>query len=163
MGKWFSTKSRNLLNLSNVLTVYKIIGLGLVLMIFYKPAFAQNNSITQVSRYQTVSNKPQSGQLNLLSQIIQVRFPSHVRTIGDALNYLLRLSGYSLVADNKMNKAFKITLTKPLPAIERDFGPMPLKEGLLTLAGSGFYIEDNPIDRTVNFKIKPAFIKFSEG
>jgi type IV pili sensor histidine kinase/response regulator len=118
-----------------------------------------STSNTQIGRYLTVENKPSLSQMDLLSQTIQVRFPQNIQTVGDAMNYVLRLSGYSLIPSDHMSHALKITLTKPLPAIDRDFGPMPLKDALITLAGPAFYLVQDPLNRLVNFKIKPQYMR----
>lgn len=118
---------------------------------------AHIHSLQPVGRYLTVNTTPSHAQIDLLSQIIQVRFPSTVQTIGDAMQYLLRFSGYSLIGDDQMNLAFKTTLTKPLPAIDRNFGPMSLKDALTTLAGPAFTLAHDPINRTINFQLKPRF------
>ena len=119
-----------------------------------------NESITQTGRYLTVSNHPKISQIDLLSQSIQIRFPEKVQTVGDAVNYILRFSGYGLIAENKMDKALEVTLAKPLPIIDRELGPMPLKEGLAILVGSAFYLYQDPVNRVVDFKLKPAYQKF---
>lgn len=132
---------------------------SLLFLCFYSNSFATNDSLQRVGRYLTVDAKPLSAQRDLLSQIIQVHFPVSVQSINDAMQYLLRFSGYSLVPANQMNSAFKITLSKPLPAIDRHFGPMSLKDALVTLAGPAFTLVHDPINRTVNFQLKPNFKK----
>lgn len=107
-----------------------------------------------VGRYLSVSNKPLHEQQDLLSQIFQVHFPKEVQTIGDAMQYLLRYSGYSLVAETNQSAALKNTLKKPLPLVDRNFGPMSLKDGLSTLAGPAFILMQDPLNREVNFKLK---------
>jgi conjugative transfer region protein (TIGR03748 family) len=114
---------------------------------------------TQTGRYLTVENKPLSSQIHLLSQTIQVHFPQNIQTVGDAMNYLLHISGYSLVSENNMCPALKITLSKPLPIIDRSLGPLSLKDGLTTLAGPVFALIQDPINRTVNFDLTPEYQK----
>ncbi len=77
--------------------------------------FALNSAYadaTQMGRYLTVNNKPKLAQVDLLSQDFQVRFPSSVQTIGDAMEYLLRQSGYRLVPETKRSAALKISLLR---------------------------------------------------
>ncbi len=114
---------------------------------------------TRVGRYMTVDNKPSAAQLDLLSQEFQVRFPTSVKTIGDAMEYLLKQSGYSLAPETQQSSELKTTLTKSLPAIDHDFGPMTLKEGLSTLAGPVFVLANDPLNRTVNFNTKFCYSK----
>lgn len=124
---------------------------------------AENNNVTVTGRYLTVTNHPQSDQIDLLSQTIQVHFPVSIQTVGEAMHYLLRFSGYSLVAKAQMHDALKITLSQPLPLIDRELGPVSLKKGLLTLAGPAFYLLQDPIHRTVNFHLKERVIKNRKG
>ncbi len=119
--------------------------------------FAYDNA-TQIGRYVTVSNAPKISQVNLLSQVIEVRFPQNIQTIGSAMNYLLHFSGYSLVTSSLINRAFKKTLNKPLPLIDRQFGPMSLKNALTTLSGPAFDLIDDPVNREVNFSLNAKFL-----
>jgi conjugative transfer region protein (TIGR03748 family) len=128
-----------------------------LLIVLSNEALATN---TQVGRYLTVENKPILVQRELLSQMVQVRFPTDVKTIGEAMNYLLRFSGYALVAEPERNSDFKNTLLKPLPAVDRDFGPMSLKEALMTLAGPAFILKEDPLNRTINFQLNPRYASF---
>jgi type IV pili sensor histidine kinase/response regulator len=128
------------------LLVFSLLALG-------SSAWADKNTVL-VGRYLTVKNKPSLAQTDLLSQTIQVRFPQRVQTIGDAMDYLLRFSGYSLIAPPHRSSALQILLSKPLPLVDRDFGPMPLKEALTTLAGPAFYLTQDSLNRQVNFKVK---------
>jgi len=116
-------------------------------------------SQTATGRYISVDNTATTAQKDLLSQTIQVRFPQEVQTIGEALNYILRYSGYRLVDASKQSAELKNSLTKPLPLVDRNFGPMSLKEALTTLAGPAFSLVHDPLDREVNFKVKPNFLK----
>lgn len=113
---------------------------------------------TQVGRYLTVANVPFNEQKNLMRQTIQVRFPQNVQTIGEAINYVLRFSGYSLIPAMHRNEALKIILTKSLPAIDRNYGPMSLRDALNTLVGEPFDVIQDPINRTVDFQLKSAYV-----
>lgn len=114
---------------------------------------------TATGRYLSVVDKPSQEQQYLLSQTIQVRFPQIVQTIGDAMNYLLRYSGYSLVEEAHQNTALKITLQKPLPLVDREFQIVSLRDALTTLAGPVFTLVQDDLNREVDFHVKPNFIK----
>ena len=133
--------------------------IGLLLAILTSTAYSFDESSNEVGRYLSVTEKPRSSQVNLLSQTMLVRFPQSIQTIGDAMNYLLRFSGYSLVARDHMNNALRTTITKPLPAVDRQFGPIALDVGLVTLAGPAFSLIQDPINRTVDFKLKTSYSK----
>lgn len=131
----------------------------LTLSILTATTYAANTSL---GRYLTVENKASKTQIDLLSQIIAVQFPAAVLTIGDAMSYLLRYSGYSLVAEQQQSAALKNTLKKPLPLIDHHFGPMPLKEALATLAGPAFTLIHDPLNREVNFQLRPQYAKYKQ-
>jgi conjugative transfer region protein (TIGR03748 family) len=137
----------------------KAVATFLFLIMSLKPLFAfADTQATQVGRYLTIKNKPNAAQTNLLSQAIQVRFPPEVQSVGDAMNYVLRLSGYSLVPEERMSSYLKTILAKPLPAVDRDFGPMSLRDGLTTLAGPAFYLVQDPLNRMVDFRVKQQYL-----
>ena len=114
---------------------------------------------SQIGRYLTTPNKPRPSQINLLSQTIQIRFPQNVRTVGEAMTYMLRFSGYSLVDEKNMQVALKTTLEKSLPIVDRELGPISLKDGLTTLIGTAFNLSHDPVNRTVNFELKSQYAK----
>ena len=134
------------------------IALFLVLFIAI-PVCANAYQETQVSRYITLSNSSKKEQIELLDQSIHVRFPQKINTVGKAVNYLLNLSGYDLAPEKKLSPQLKVLLSKPLPIIDREIGSISLKDGLLTLVGKSFYLTDDPINRTVNFKLKKMTVK----
>jgi len=115
------------------------------------------NELVSVGRYTTVTHKPLSYQRDLLSQSIQIRFPLTVKTIGAAMDHILRYSGYSLVIEVQRSPALKNTLQKPLPLIDREFGPMPLRDALTTLIGPAFTLIEDPLNREIDFQLKPNF------
>lgn len=118
-------------------------------------AFARgaSNYVT-VDRYTTVASKPTPSQINPLLALIQVTFPQDVVTVGDAVNYLLRYSGYTLVAESKMEPELIATLHKPLPLVDRKLGPLKLQDALLVLVGQHvFTLVQDPIHRQLSFHL----------
>jgi conjugative transfer region protein (TIGR03748 family) len=136
----------------------KAIILILLVEFIFSNAFAADN-VESVGRYLTISNKPLPQQRDLLSQTIQMRFPPNVKTVGDAVNHILRYSGYSLIAANQRSTDLKNTLQKPLPLVDRGFGPMTLRDALTTLIGPAFALAEDPLNREVDFRLKPNFSK----
>ena len=43
--------------------------------------------------------------------------------------------------------------------MDRELGPVSLSVGLLILAGPAFNLEHDPINRTINFRLKAAYVK----
>jgi conjugative transfer region protein (TIGR03748 family) len=106
-------------------------------------------------RYQTVSTQPRAEQADVLLAVIQVHFSSHIGTVNDALQDLLRYSGYALIDSASQSLALQNTLKKHLPLMHRDLGPLPLKQALSLLVGSSFDLTIDRLNRTVNFTLKP--------
>lgn len=112
---------------------------------------------TSVDRYLTVANQPLVAQSNLLAQTFQVRFPYTVTTISDAIRYLLRFSGYSLVEVRYQSTEVAALLARPLPEVNRNFGPMTLQTGLMTLVGKPFGLWLDPVHRLIAFRLLPDY------
>ena len=122
-------------------------------------AFASDNQ-SQVGRYLMVANHPLQSQAHLLQQNFHVRFADDVQTVGQAIHYLLTNSGYQLQNPSKQNNAMKTLMDLPLPFIDRDFGPMSLEEGLITLAGESFQLLVDPVHRDIGFRLKSNYEHF---
>jgi conjugative transfer region protein (TIGR03748 family) len=101
-----------------------LISISLILL-FGQPALAED--ITAIDQYMTVANKPKPEQIDLLSQTLQVRFPQNIQTVGDAIFSLLKISGYSLIDSKHQSDALKITLSKPLPLVDKEFDSVHFK------------------------------------
>ena len=127
--------------------------LGLTFMIPVTSILADD---VPVGRYVSVLAKPELSQAHLLQQNIQVSFPQNVLTLKDAVNFMLQFTGYRLADDNHLSSSAHTLLEQPLPEIDRQLGPMSLKDALLTLSGTEFYLLVDPIDRLISFQIKPG-------
>lgn len=103
-------------------------------------------------RYVTSTHHIPIEQRDVFMQTIHLHFDSDVKTIGDAVGVLLKLAGYTLAPSK--NSALTMTLSKPLPLIQRELHDMTLKEALHILVGESFRIQQNPINRTVDFKVR---------
>ena len=115
-------------------------------------------NVTQISRYATVNNKPLPAQINPLQAVQQVHFPQSVQTVGQAMTYWLQYSGYSLVKVEKQPLSLQAVMEQRLPQVDRNLGPLMIKDGLEVLAGQEvFTLTQNPLLREVNFKLKSAF------
>lgn len=131
--------------------------------IVVQPASAQQDNEISIGRYLTVSTQPAIEQSDVLSATVHVHFSAEVKTVGDAMMDFLRLSGYSLVEGSQQAPDLQNTLSKPLPLVHRELGPMPLREALKLLAGSAFDLTIDPLNRTINFQVKTEFQKESPG
>lgn len=110
----------------------------------------------QVDRYLNVPNHPTLEQANLLAQQIYIRFSRHNRTVGAAVDQLLKPTGYRLAKDHSDPTVHSL-LQRPLPSVHQELGPMPLQDALITLSGNTFQLLVDPVHRLVSFKLKNIY------
>lgn len=120
-------------------------------------ALADNIQSIQTGRYLTVTAEPSIAQIDFLSGMVQTHFLENTKTIGEAITDVLRYSGYSLVDTKQQGHDLTETLKKTLPLIDRDLGPISLKEALKILIGPAFDLVVDPLHRTINFKLNSKF------
>ena len=123
--------------------------LALALLITVNGAFADE---VQVGRYATVRAVPTLSQVHLLSAMVRVQFPASVVSVGQAVEHLLRPSGYRLASEIAADPLRRTLLNLPLPEPHRTLGPMPLQTALETLAGPAFRLVEDPVHRLVSFE-----------
>ena len=125
-------------------------------------SWAQTSPLIQTGRYLTINNQIPTEQLDLLSPIIQVHFLSDIKTVGDAISDVLRYSGYALVETSQQTRDLQNTLKKPLPFMQRDLGPLSLRQVLTLLIGPAFHLIVDPLNRTVDFQTKSQFANITQ-
>jgi FimV-like protein len=124
----------------------------LVVLLLVSHPVAASDAV-QVGRYLTVAPIPTAEQLEPLSVIVNVRFPRSLQTVGGALQHLLPPSGYQLADTRHADPQLAVLMTRPLPEVHRQIGPMTLQEALTTLAGEGWQLEVDPVHRLVSFRL----------
>jgi len=126
-------------------------------LVITQALFAAEND-TPIERYLVVSNQASPSQADPLAQIIQVKFPLSVKTLGDAMNYLLRFSGYKLVDESSLKSNIRDFLKLPLPETTRNIGPIKLEDALLTLSGDSIGMLIDPVHRLISFRLMPDYL-----
>ena len=120
-----------------------------------KPSPIQSVS---AARYVSMDVVPTAAEVNPLMAISTFRFSRNVYTVGDAINQVIRNTGYTL--SPKLSDTAKLTLKKPLPITNRKLGPLTIKTTLEVLMGQGtFNFVQDTVAREVNFVLKPSFEK----
>ena len=104
--------------------------------------------VARYGRYTLVELEPTEAQRDLLLQVIEVSLPDTMQaTVGDALNHVLRRSGYRLCSGPETDALDAL----PLPAAHYRIGPMALRDALLTLAGPAWSLHVEEGARVVCF------------
>ena len=110
-------------------------------------------SEVQVGRYQSVIMRPDENQVDLLSVVITRNLPEHVNTVGQAVASLLDGSGYRLLSP-KLAESYRSHLfAMPLPQVQRQLGPLSLRQALELLGGPAFRLVIDPTYRLVSFEL----------
>ncbi|RMT93202.1 hypothetical protein ALP39_00967 [Pseudomonas marginalis pv. marginalis] len=101
------------------------------------------------SRYTLIELRPDARQQDLQQQIIDLRIPAtNATTVGDAMRYVLRRSGYQLCEGDP---ALVTLWALPLPAAHLQLGPLPLNQTLQLLAGTAWRLSVDERARKVCF------------
>jgi type IV pili sensor histidine kinase/response regulator len=111
-----------------------------------------SKTVTQIDRYSIVVVAPTAGQRDVLAETSAISIPNDIESLGDALRWLLRDSGYRLAADRVLSDDVHAMLTLPLPAAHRQFEAMPLSVVVELIVGPAFHIVQDPIHRLLAFE-----------
>lgn len=110
--------------------------------------------VVRYGRYTLIELVPDDGQRDLMQQVIDLALPSAANaTVGDALHFVLRRSGYRLCDERTDTTAVLYAL--PLPAALEHLGPITLRDALQRLAGPRWALLVNDETREVCFAPQP--------
>lgn len=126
----------------------------LILTIFSPPLIAAE---VQLGRYSMKQAVAEPAQRDLLAVIIDTHLPRQLLTVGDALGYLLRRSGYQLLTSPPADPVLENLLALALPAVHRHLGPLSLRDALVAIAGPAYELHDEPVHRRVYFTVREAY------
>lgn len=90
-----------------------------------------------------------------LMTVTSIVFPQSVTTVGQALNYSLLRTGYTLIAPSRLTPSASRLMQLPLPLVQRDIKQVTVRNLIDTLIGDGFDYRVDPVLRTVKI-ICPA-------
>lgn len=102
----------------------------------------------RVNRYSLHELTAESNQVDLLSAVIETRFPPFVETVGTAIDYVLHRSGYRHVATEE----FESTLELPLPESHRSIGPVDVRTAVRTIVGQTWKLHEDSGQRILWFQ-----------
>ena len=107
----------------------------------------------QVGRYQSAIMRPDENQVDLLSVVITRDLPEHVNTVGQAVASLLDGSGYRLLSPKLAESHRSHLFAMPLPQVQRQLGPLSLRQALELLGGPAHRLVIEPTYRLVSFEL----------
>ena len=110
-------------------------------------------SEVQLGRYQTGMLQPDENQVDLLSVVVTRNLPEHVNTVGQAVATLLDGSGYRLLSADLAEPYRTLLFALPLPEVQRQLGPLTLRQALELLTGPAFRLVIDSVYRLVSFEL----------
>ncbi|PHM28341.1 PilL N-terminal domain-containing protein [Xenorhabdus innexi] len=111
--------------------------------------------VVRYDRYLLVDTSPEIAQRYPLKQMVQFKMPSSLKpTVGEAMRYVLRQSGYRLCSVSGQSETL---YQQPLPAPHYQLGPVRLNVALQLLAGSAWKLEVDDIQRVVCHSLRPEY------
>ena len=119
-------------------------------------AVPEKEPVVRYGRYTLVSTLPDSGQRDLMAQIIDISIPANMHpNVRDAMQYVVDRSGYSLCSADTGH--VNILYTRPLPAAQYKLGPMTLRNTLQVLAGPAWQVKVDEVNRQVCYVLRPGY------
>lgn len=111
----------------------------------------------RIGRYTAAKASNTDEQENLLNVVIQTEIPAKIVTVGEAIDFLLLRSGFSLAPVEAQGKHVPQLLNKTLPHAHRKVGPVMLKDALSMLVGNAFWMRADPVHRLIAFDTVEEF------
>lgn len=133
--------------------MHRIVAIALLLTVGSSWAASPSDEV-RLARYTTTSITPEPAALNPLTAIATVRFPrGHVRTVGDAVDYVLLRTGYRL---ESVDTAARDLFPLPLPEAHRELGPYRALTIVELLVGEAYQVDASPVHRTLVIGLRPV-------
>lgn len=111
--------------------------------------------VVRYDRYRLVDISPTHAQQFPLEQIVSLRIPGAMNpTVGDALRYVLRESGWRLCS---LSGQADTLYRQPLPAVQNRLGPVRLSVALQLLAGPAWQLEVDEVQRVVCHSLRAGY------
>lgn len=133
-----------------------VIGLTLISCMDLVQA-GSNKGLIQTDRYSAVEPEPTMGQEAPLLTMVTIKYPRQVNTVGQAIFYTLKRSGYRLAPQYAHDPNIKVLVNLPLPEVHRELGPITVKQVLKTLSGSAFMLVTDPVHRYISYEVVPEY------
>ncbi|MBB6288666.1 MULTISPECIES: TcpQ domain-containing protein [unclassified Pseudomonas] len=119
-------------------------------------AVPEKEPVVRYGRYTLVSTLPDSGQRDLMAQIIDISIPANMHpNVREAMQYVVDRSGYTLCSADTGH--VNILYTRPLPAAQYKLGPMTLRNTLQVLAGPAWQVKVDEVNRQVCYVLRPGY------
>lgn len=131
-----------------------IAGLAVALQLVTPPALAE---VKKYSLSEFVEVNVDSGfqQRDIKQAVLRLNFPKDIELVGQAVNYSLLQTGYSLDRIDNLQPEVLKQLVNPLPNVHREFIDVTLENVLTTLIGPAYSVMYDEYQRKIT--IQPIY------
>lgn len=120
---------------------------------------SESGPLVQTGRYSFVQAGARPAQVDPLLAVIDVSLPPEVATVEQAVDYVLRRSGFNLLPAPPGDEAVGYLLGQPLPEVHRHLGPITLRDALATLGGKAFNVNVDYVYRKIGYQVSSDYFK----
>lgn len=133
--------------------------------LFSTIAYSENNikNTVKTNRYTHTDTAPAISQENLLSVVVTIQFPTRVKTIGEALKFILPQSGYRLDETDKVGDSQYYLYELLLPETHRTFDTVTLRSILEVLGNESYTLNVNPVKRTISYQLIERYTDYIDS
>lgn len=123
-----------------------------VLMLISPAVFSATTDEMVIGRYLSASKEKLNTLTSPLNEIIAVKIPLEISTIGDAMEHLLQGSGYQLAKEVK-----QVLYQQAYPRVYRNIDGVELRIILKQLAGEPYQLVVDPVNRLISFRLQGIY------
>ncbi|MDH4275707.1 MAG: hypothetical protein OEW08_11750 [Gammaproteobacteria bacterium] len=113
--------------------------------------------VVSVDQYNREVATPARQQWNILDVVVTLNFPESIATVGDAVEYALRQSGYNVAPNALLDRNTTVLFSLPLPGIHRQISNSTLLNFLKMVAGPAYTLVIDQRTRTITYEASSAF------
>lgn len=138
----------------------KIIAVSAILLSSVSHAGSGAPSMVKTNRYTHTSTALDHSQTDLLSVIITIQLPSSIRTVGDAIRFVIAQSGYQLDESAAVDDSQYYLYQLSLPETHRYFDHVTLQSVLDALGSKSYSLVVNPVKRTISYHLRDEYRQY---
>ena len=134
-------------------SVMKKVIFALLCVLTTANGYCETEDNVRVGRYGLINIGGELKQRDLIDQVVNITFPSQVVSIGDAIRFLLKETGYSLASLEASDPQMGTLMELNLPGIHRATGPVKLSDALNTITTNAWILVVDPYGRLISFEL----------
>ena len=112
---------------------------------------------SRVGRYYSVNNEAVEAHYFPLHELKSINIPSSTVSIGKAVDYILQGTGYAQAQRSARSTDDFALMAKPLASINREFDNVTVLEMLRAVAGLGYVVIVDPLNKLIAFEVENGF------